>query len=223
MLKVKIALWIGLFLFALANCQQPTSSKTADEVKLKAAAERIVGFQGGEFKIEFSKFGKIERADVTVVPKPPSNETKNKVLFQKDGDEWRVMEILKIADKVMEIDLYKKDNQYEIRGHEIRNGGDWHYMRDCKNEKGSFPYGVIADEKLEPLGYFQMPHGLRIILCWDGIDPVTKEMTGGMEELSEGEIKLQLPYIPEGKYTIIYDESEKKLLTIDIQKYCIVK
>lgn len=223
MVKIKLLPLFGVLLLALGGCQQPVGGKAAGEAKLKAAAQRAVGFQCEEFKIEFSKIGNLQEAYVVMVPKPPSREPRQKVVLRKDGDEWRVMEVLKIADKVIEIDLYKIKDQYEIRGYEIRNVGDWHYMKDCKNYKGRFPYGSITDKTQEPLGYFQMPHGLRIIICWDAYDPVKKKMTGGMREQSEGKIKLELPYIPEGKYAIIYDESENKILTIDIQEFCIIK
>ena len=216
--KRNSSILVVILLFSL-GVWQPAGGETENEFRLKAAAQRTVGFPVKEFIIKFYKCGKMDEADVTVVPKPPSKEPKHKVVFIKDGDRWRVIEVYKIAEKVIKIDLYYKGDLYEIKGHRIRSVGKWHYLKDCNHVKGKIPYGVITDAKHKPLGFFQVR--LKGVKCYDWIDPLTKKMTGGMEVLSEGRISWELPYIPDGKYAIVYDRSGKKLLTIDIQNFCI--
>lgn len=120
----------------------------------------------------------------------------------------------KITPKTINVDLYKKNNGYEIKGFEIVFG-EFHYLSDYKKWKGISHNGKVVSFKNENLGFFFIPNALSVVLCEDGVDK-GGNMIGGCRSLPEGELTVQLPYFPYGKYADIYDPFGKKVLTIDL-------
>gem|GEM_PF-1276663 len=120
----------------------------------------------------------------------------------------------KITQKVINVELYKKNNGYEVKGFEIVFG-EFHYLSDYKKWKGVSHNGKVVSFKKENLGFFYIPNALSVVLCDDGVDK-DGNMVGGCRSLPEGELVVQIPYFPNGKYADIFDPSGKKVLTIDL-------
>ena len=120
----------------------------------------------------------------------------------------------KITPKHVDVDLYKKNENYEVKGLEIIIG-DFHYYSGYERWKKSYANGRIVSFRDENLGYFFLTKNLAIIECTDGRD-TEGNMAGGCHSLPEGNITVQLPYFPNGKYADIYDPFGGKVLTIDL-------
>jgi hypothetical protein len=120
----------------------------------------------------------------------------------------------KISPKILNADLYKKDGNYEVKGLEMTIG-EFNYQTDYKNWKGNSANGKVVSFKNIALGYFVVNYNLAPIYCSDGVNE-KGEIIGGCEEVSEGNLLVQMPYFPNGKSADIYDPSGKKVLTIDL-------
>lgn len=114
------------------------------------------------------------------------------------------------ADKMMEVNLYKKDQAYSVKSITIIGVGGY-YLASYESMKGKVHDGVVMSFKGKALGYFQAAE-MNIVMCWDNFS----QRKGGCDELPEGNIRLLLPYFPNGKYADIYDPEGKKILTIDL-------
>jgi len=93
--------------------------------------------------------------------------------------------------------------------------GDFEYLSDYKIWENKFYNGRLTSFKEIPLGFFSVTNSLAIVQCRDTFDK-DGNMAGGCSELPEGELTIQLPYFPNGKYADIFDLSGKKVLTIDL-------
>jgi hypothetical protein len=135
------------------------------------------------------------------------NESKSQGLEnQKQAD--------KISQKIIDITLYKKNDSYRIVKTRIFLG-EYRYFSGFEQWKGDRYNGRIVSFKNETLGYFPVDNNLAVTLCSDGVDDAGN-MFGGCKELPEGEILIQMPYLPNGECADIYDLYGKKVLTIDL-------
>lgn len=122
--------------------------------------------------------------------------------------------IYKNTDKTLTMHLYKKNGEYIVKALSVRNA-KFDYLENNESFKG-LHYGRIVSYKGKTLGYSRTTD-MAIIVCWDDFNPKA-EIRGGCEELSEGDIILQMPFFPDGKYAELFDSDEQKILTIDLIK-----
>ena len=118
--------------------------------------------------------------------------------------------------RVINVHLYKKNDNYSVKSLDVVIG-DFNYLPDYEIWKGKLYNGRVVSFRGNILGYFMLPHGLAIGICYDEIGE-DGEMHGGCESLSEGELLVRMPYFPNGKYADIYDTEGNKVLTIDISE-----
>jgi len=120
----------------------------------------------------------------------------------------------KKSSKTLDVKLYKKGSNYEIRGFEVTTG-EFSYKTDYQSWQGKSANGKVISFGDKILGYFIVNYNLKPIYCSDGTNEEGNP-TGECQELPEGSLTVQLPYFPNGKYADIYDPSGKKVLTIDL-------
>jgi len=114
---------------------------------------------------------------------------------------------------IVNVYITKKADSYQINDLEVVIG-DFSYLPDFKFWKGKASNGCIISFQGNTLGCFAALGNLTVIECSDRI--IDDKMTGGCVEKPEGEVLIQMPYFPNGKYTDIFDSSGKKVLTIDL-------
>lgn len=120
----------------------------------------------------------------------------------------------RVTQKIIDVTLYKKNDLYRIIKTRVFIG-NYRYFSNFEIWKGNSYNGRVVSFKGENLGYFPVDSGLQAVLCSDGTDDAGN-MVGGCEELPEGEILIQMPYLSNGKKVEIFDPSGKKVLTIDL-------
>lgn len=118
-----------------------------------------------------------------------------------------------MAEKFMKVNLYKKDDVYKVESLEVIME-KFNYLSDYKIWKDNSYNGRLISFRDKDLGYFAV-NSLSTIICGDGFD-ASGNLTGGCEDLPEGNLTVQLPYFPNGKSADIFDPSGKKVLTIDL-------
>ena len=115
--------------------------------------------------------------------------------------------------KIVNVKILKNADSYIIDDMEVITG-DFGYLPDFEFWKGKESNGCVMSFQHNMLGCFVVYGSLTVIECSDRI--INDKMTGGCIEKPEGEILVQLPYFPSGKYANIFDPSGKKVLTIDL-------
>jgi len=118
------------------------------------------------------------------------------------------------ASKQINVNMYKKADSFRIDNLEVVVV-DFHYSQNYNEWKDKSFNGCVLSFKNKPLGYFGAPGNLSITNCEDYIDDNGNPI-GDCTEQTEGELTVQLPYFPNGKYADIYDPAGKKVLTIDL-------
>jgi len=136
-----------------------------------------------------------------------------RVLAQVEAPQLTTEPEQRTTNKYINADLFKKNDNYEIRGLAIVME-KFNYLSDYKTLKGYFYNGRVVSFRDKDLGYFAV-NSLAAVICGDGFD-ANGNLTGGCQETPEGEVIIQLPYFPNGKYADIYDPFGKKVLTIDL-------
>jgi len=119
------------------------------------------------------------------------------------------------TQKSIHLIIQKKDERYNIEKIDIilEKGV---YQRSYESFKGKASNGVVVSFKNENLGYFPVSNNLEISFCEDSINTTTGKMIGECQDLTEGELTIDAPYFPNGKYADIYDPFGKRVLTIDL-------
>lgn len=120
----------------------------------------------------------------------------------------------KFSEKCLSTNIHKKSDDFKLQNIEV-NIYKCAYL-DSFNfwSKKSFNGRVISFKNVI-LGYFGVDNNLTITICSDSMDE-KNNITGGCQELREGDITVQLPYFPNGKYADIFDPFGEKVLTIDL-------
>lgn len=111
------------------------------------------------------------------------------VSIEKNGSDYRVSGLRTASSKYVYSDTY-----------EIYKGGN---------------DGRIVSFQGKDLGYFPVG-SLETILCSDEFDEKTGEIKGGCEEVSKGNLLINIPYFPNGKSADIYNEKGERVFTVDL-------
>lgn len=117
------------------------------------------------------------------------------------------------TEKSVVAHIYKNNNEYTIKKLKVINGQS-DYQYDYAEYKGIAYDGGIVSFQGKSLGYFPA-NQMIIVKCVDNFKEGEK-MTGGCQELPNGDIELRMPFFPNGKYANIYSPEGKKILTIDL-------
>ena len=113
--KRNSSILVVILLFSL-GVWQPAGGETENEFRLKAAAQRTVGFPVKEFIIKFYKFGKMDEADVTVVPKPPSKEPSTRWCSSKMEIGGELLKFIKLRKRLSRLIYIIKATYTKSRG-----------------------------------------------------------------------------------------------------------
>lgn len=122
---------------------------------------------------------------------------------------------LKTVPRTIEANLIRSGDNFEVKNIEVRVA-DYKVFNDFKLFNNRTANGTIFSFKGQNLGYFPIANNLSISICEDFRNKQTGKMSGGCSESTNGNLFIQLPYFPNGKYADIYDPSGKKVLTIDL-------
>ncbi len=117
------------------------------------------------------------------------------------------------STEIINVDIIKNADSYKISNLEVVIG-EFGYLPDFQFWKGKESNGCVMSFQDNMLGCFVVYGSLTVIECSDRM--INDKMACGCVEKPEGEILIQLPYFPNGKYAYIYDSFGKKVLTIDL-------
>ncbi|KKR44139.1 MAG: hypothetical protein UX02_C0001G0218 [Candidatus Moranbacteria bacterium GW2011_GWC1_45_18] len=119
------------------------------------------------------------------------------------------------TEREVKVSIFKNEKQLEVKKFEIILGS-CSYSKDYSSYKGKITNGVIVSFVGNSLGFFPVANNLSSTLCEDHFDMASEKISGGCSDLTEGELTIDMPYFPNGKYADIYDPFGKKVLTIDL-------
>ncbi len=117
------------------------------------------------------------------------------------------------TEKTIEVNIYKKDKVYEVQLLTIKKLA-YPYLADNKLLINKIHYGKVISFQGKALGFFTAKE-MTITKCWDEFAK-DGSITGGCEDVPEGEILLRIPYFNNGAKAEIYDLNNQKILTIDL-------
>jgi hypothetical protein len=119
----------------------------------------------------------------------------------------------KSTEKSVEVRLYKKGVDFSVQSLRVLPVKN-QYADDYKEVKGLSYNGTVFSFKGASLGFFSIDN-MEIVLCSDQFKN-DGTISGGCEDVPEGELSIYVPYFPNGKYVDIYNPEGKKVLTIDL-------
>jgi len=117
------------------------------------------------------------------------------------------------TEKITDVSLFKQGENYRVNNMKVIIG-EYSYLKSYEFYKNKVFNGLIGSFSDQTLAYFPIKNGLSIVQCKDILE--NNIITGGCKEIPEGDLTIQLPYFPNGKYADIYDPFGKKVLTIDL-------
>lgn len=124
------------------------------------------------------------------------------------------------ADKSIILNIHKSVGKYLLQGAiKLVDGAKSDYVDSYQIYKGKTYNGVVISFSKKPLGYFPA-NDMIIVRCWDNFSPNAKDR-GGCYELIDGDIKIRVPYFPNGKYVDFYNADSQKILSVDISSVAI--
>ncbi|MCX6766680.1 MAG: hypothetical protein NT170_02770 [Candidatus Moranbacteria bacterium] len=123
-------------------------------------------------------------------------------------------QVYKNTNKLINVLIYKKTASFRVENLDVILG-NFHYLDNYSEWKNKFYNGCVLSFKNNPLGCFSVSNNLSITICSDYTD-TDGNPKGDCVDQPEGELVIQLPYFPNGKYADIFDPSGKKVLTIDL-------
>lgn len=119
----------------------------------------------------------------------------------------------KSTEKSIEVLLYKKGADYSVQSLRVLTVKN-QYADDYREVKGLSYNGTVLSFKGATLGFFSIDN-MEIVLCSDQFNK-DGTISGGCEDVPEGELSIYVPYFPNGKYADIYNPEGKKILTINL-------
>jgi hypothetical protein len=117
------------------------------------------------------------------------------------------------TEKAIEVIMHKKDSTYIVQSLDVTLLPYPYHISD-QILKGKAYTGNIISFLGKSLGYFTA-NDVILTICSDKLGSDGK-MTGGCEDVPEGDVLVRMPYFNNGKYADIYDPDNKKILTIDL-------
>lgn len=120
----------------------------------------------------------------------------------------------KTANKLINVLIHKKDDSFSAEDLEMIVG-DSQYSDNYSEWENKFFNGCVSSFKNQRLGCFPVSGNLSTTVCSDYTD-ADGNPTGECVDQPEGDLAIQLPYFPNGKYADIFDPAGKKVLTIDL-------
>lgn len=117
------------------------------------------------------------------------------------------------TQKFVAVSVEKNGSDYQVTNLRVANAkyvySDTYEIYKGKNN------GRIISFQGKDLGYFPVG-SLKTILCSDEFDEKTGEISGGCEEVSQGNLLINIPYFPNGKFADIYNEKGEKVFSINL-------
>lgn len=117
------------------------------------------------------------------------------------------------TEKILNALIYLQSGEYSVKNLDLTIG-EFKYLPDYETWKNKSHNGCITSFGEKRLGCFVI-NLFSVGICNDGEDG-NGNAIGSCRDEPSGNILVQMPYFPNGKYTDIFDPSGKKVLTIDL-------
>ena len=118
------------------------------------------------------------------------------------------------TQKILKVSAYKKAGVYTIQKIDI-SSGKLVYSDNYTDYKGKYYNGRVVSFGGKTLGNF-LAGDFSLNLCSDWINPATRKIEGGCKPMPEGDILIDIPFFPNGKYAEIFDPNGKSVLNVDL-------